>query len=1290
MKIEDSGRESAIRFLQTSLLQWCLSLGNLLPARFMNTIRLGFFSFIAFSAGAFLAAAPAQEFQNLFDGKSLDGWKGAEDFWSVSDGSIVGQTTAEKPTKGNTFLVWQGGEVTDFEFTCRVRFEGNNSGVQYRSETVDEAGLVLKGYQADLHPKPEYFGMMYGEKLGKRGIIATRHQRVEFAADESKKVIAEAPPSTELVSTEWNTLRIVAVGNRLVHQVNGVVTVDITDNHPLSLASGKLGLQLHAGPPMKVEFKDLKYRVLAGDSAKKTLEQAIAAFPKKSASAPKKKTADANDWVSASPKPEWIWRADRTDNDPILLRHQFSAGGEVKAARLFFTCDNGATLWLNGKEVATAPDWSRSIVLSDAGKYVQKGANQVAVKAHNRGGVAAFVFKLEIESADGKKQHIVSSPDWKLALQEQEGWLRADFDDKGWTAKLKKMGQFGVSPWGLAGLQGAGRGGGNQNRGPLEGGDLTVAKDFSAELLYTVPKAEQGSWVSICRDPAGGFYACDQGDKGLFHISISEAGVEARPIDLKEPGSGRKLSSAQGLLWAFDSLWFHRNGGHLFRISDSNGDGQLDKVEAQPSGTGGGEHGNHSLILDSTEKQIYVVGGNHAEIPPEEAIVRQRVQSWDEDFLLSRMWDARGHARGRLAPGGWISRFDPKSKTHDLVSIGFRNEYDAALNSVGDLFAYDADMEWDMGSYWYRPTRINYVASGSDHGWRSGTGKWPTYYEDSLPPVVEIGPGSPTGVVAGAGAKFPEKYQRALFALDWTFGTIWAVHLEAEGAGYSGEKELFVAGIPLPVTDATIGADGNLYYLIGGRGTQSALYRVSYTGSESTDPAPVLEPTAERIMARKMEAYHGVQNPDAVETVWPHLGSGDRFLRHAARVALESQPAKEWALRVEAEKDPQTLIAGAVALARSGDESHREGLLAALLHLDPDGLTESQKLGLLRAYALAFIRLGKPSEQKRAAILADLDHLLPSESGDVNTELIRVLTYLQSPTVVSKTVELINDRSAPEVPDWAAIAARNPGYGKTVKNFLDNASPSREVYYAMMIAHARKGWTLAARRACIEVLNEASKGAGGASFPGFLANIRDMHLGAMSNRERAELADISGENFNPVPDFEIQPPEGPGQIYTLDSASKHLNFKKANFERGRSLFFSTSCGACHRLNGLGGDIGPDITSIPTKFDARYVLEAIIDPNKDISDQYSMFQVTLKDGTEHTGLYVENGEQASIYPPDHTADPILVSTAEVRNVKQVAVSQMPPGLINMLNPEELRDLMAYLMSGGDKDSRVYRR
>ena len=107
---------------------------------------------------------------------------------------------------------------------------------------------------------------------------------------------------------------------------------------------------------------------------------------------------------------------------------------------------------------------------------------------------------------------------------------------------------------------------------------------------------------------------------------------------------------------------------------------------------------------------------------------------------------------------------------------------------------------------WYRPTRICHVVSGAEFGWRNGSGKWPVYYPDSVPPVVNVGPGSPTGVCFGYGTKFPSKYQNALFACDWSYGKLYAVHLHPDGSTYSGELEEFVAGTPLPLTDVVVGA----------------------------------------------------------------------------------------------------------------------------------------------------------------------------------------------------------------------------------------------------------------------------------------------------------------------------------------------------------------------------------------------------------------------------------------------------------------------------------------------------
>ncbi len=223
---------------------------------------------------SFLPLVSGEELQDIFNGKDLDGWAGRAGFWSVQDGTIVGETTKENPAKPNTFLVWQGGDVSDFELTCKVRFRGNNSGVQYRSELTDPEKFALKGYQADLHPKPEYFGMIYSEKTG-RGVIAQRFQRAVAGPKGKAKVTGSiGDPNQKLVDWDWNTLRIVAVGNQLVHQVNGINTIELIDNHPEALSKGVLGLQLHQGPPMRVEFKDIKYRALKGKEAKAVLKAA--------------------------------------------------------------------------------------------------------------------------------------------------------------------------------------------------------------------------------------------------------------------------------------------------------------------------------------------------------------------------------------------------------------------------------------------------------------------------------------------------------------------------------------------------------------------------------------------------------------------------------------------------------------------------------------------------------------------------------------------------------------------------------------------------------------------------------------------------------------------------------------------------------------------------------------------------------------------------------------------------------------------------------------------------------
>ncbi|MDE0838242.1 MAG: DUF1080 domain-containing protein [Kiritimatiellae bacterium] len=205
-------------------------------------------------------------FKDIFDGKTLDGWKGSEKFWSVEDGSITGSTTENK-TSGNTFLIYTNGDIANFELTFDYRFLSNagNSGVQYRSEELPN--FVVKGYQADFEAGTKYSGILYGEKTG-RGIMSNRGKKTWLGDGSSKTKVETIADSNELQKLikpkgEWNSYHIIADGNHFTHTINGAVMSETFDESEKDFkASGILALQVHAGPPMKLQFRNLKLKTL--------------------------------------------------------------------------------------------------------------------------------------------------------------------------------------------------------------------------------------------------------------------------------------------------------------------------------------------------------------------------------------------------------------------------------------------------------------------------------------------------------------------------------------------------------------------------------------------------------------------------------------------------------------------------------------------------------------------------------------------------------------------------------------------------------------------------------------------------------------------------------------------------------------------------------------------------------------------------------------------------------------------------------------------------------------------
>jgi putative heme-binding domain-containing protein len=1040
------------------------------------------------------------------------------------------------------------------------------------------------------------------------------------------------------------------------------------------------------------------------------------------------------------PTPKWIWGKD--NNKDYVLQTTFNASN-VKAAVLKASSDNEGTVFVNGKQVATGTAWEEAMS-ADVTKYITDGKNTISAKVANQGGLAAFVLKLALQDVNDNVTHVVTDEKWTIATK--------NLDD---DPKVSLRGNYGDGPWGRVFSVSA------SYSGRVPRGVFEVQPGFQVEKLFTVPKDELGSWVCIAFDNKGRLLASDQGDKGICRITLPpstslllsggeggrrpDEGASPDGTTVVEPLDFSKCeyqpTGAHGMLYAFDSMYFSVNGGPgsgLYRARDTDGDDQFDECVKLKDFRGGGEHGPHSLRLSPDGKRIFVIAGNHTDPPFKagEELTNENYSSrlptnWEEDLLLPRMWDANGHARGKLAPGGWIASTDPEGKTWEMWSVGYRNPYDMAFNADGELFAYDADMEWDYGAPWYRPTRVVHATSGSEFGWRSGTGKWPSHYPDSLPPLVNIGPGSPVGVDFGYGLKFPAKYQKALFICDWTFGTMYAVHMEAQDSSYTATREEFVSRSPLPLTDVAAGPDGALYFTVGGRGTQSELFRVTYAGQESVKSVHYENPAFadQRAHRRELEKFHGTaasmntaltkESNAFLQSAVADVQSGDRFLKTASRNAFFNSHVLWQSLdgRIGQQADlsnagPDMVLAVAVAMARApvsqitqarelSDESAREwkqaaqmSMVRALGQLDFVTLSTEQKLDYVRALSLVFLRLGPPDDTTRADFAARLASSFPAGDSGLDRELCQLLVYLQSPTVVAKTVALMNQepqRQREDI-DMTDLLARNAGYGKAIHAMIANQPDKQQVWYAFCLRVAKVGWTSESRADYFRWFAKAQKWSGGNSFVKFLQNISDEAYTTTTENERVMLEARGARTPFTVP--ELPKPVGPGKDWGLDEvrALAQAGLKNRSFANGQKMFAATRCILCHRFAGDGGATGPDLTQLAGRFNIDAMTEAILDPGKVISDQYKASTVVTTAGKSVSGRIVsENDQQISVLTnPEDSTKIVDIGKADIDEILASKTSIMPGNLLQPLNQDEVLDLLAYLLSRGDEKNEMFRK
>ena len=233
-----------------------------------NMTILGLAALVFAFAGQALAADVGKGFKSIFDGKTLKGWNGDPKFWSVQDGAITGKTTKENPTKGNTFIIWEG-KTGNFDLRLDYKIIGGNSGIQYRSFKADGPDeWRIGGYQADFEAGDTFSGICYGERF--RGILSLRGKKTILTVGDDGKLKKEvedfakdADIAKAIKKEDWNSYRIVARNFNLTHYINGVKTTQVIDrDRKTRRAEGLLALQLHAGPPMNVQFKNIRIKEL--------------------------------------------------------------------------------------------------------------------------------------------------------------------------------------------------------------------------------------------------------------------------------------------------------------------------------------------------------------------------------------------------------------------------------------------------------------------------------------------------------------------------------------------------------------------------------------------------------------------------------------------------------------------------------------------------------------------------------------------------------------------------------------------------------------------------------------------------------------------------------------------------------------------------------------------------------------------------------------------------------------------------------------------------------------------
>ena len=947
-----------------------------------------------------------------------------------------------------------------------------------------------------------------------------------------------------------------------------------------------------------------------------------------------------------------------------------------------------------------------------------------------------------------------------------------------------------------------------------EPGRFTTLPDFAVERV--VPAGKTDSYVTLTFDSQGRPVVSKEQDHPRRLVDADGDGIFEGEVVVTT-----RVKNCQGLWYDGPTLYGSCNPAAaegqpapteksgLYRMPDADGDGVTEGVTLiAPFIDAVQEHGVHALRRGPDGALTMMTGNNTFFVDETQIDPASPFAGGRESQFLPVVQDGRGFGpSAKIGAHGTVHRVDPETKRFSIIAGAFRNAYDHAFNLDGELFTFDSDMEWDIGMPWYREIRTVHVVPGGDYGYRNGSGKLPAWAYDSLPPLRDVGRGSPVGVEFYQSRVYPTALRDALLEADWSRGRLLYTPLTRKGASYvaAAARTELVHGEPLNITDVEVGPDGLVYFTTGGRGTEGGVFRITYRGPRPATAAPTpvlavvrqpqplsswghaavakakvdlgdrwangLEALArdraaqgdDRAQAVYVLQRHGPapsvplladlmreadadvraaavfaagvqgskaaavaaiglkdmsplvqrraaealvrmgQSPGAdslapVADIYALLGSPDRFVRFAGRLALQRTARSAWRDRVLADAHTVRGLEGMIAYTFTAPD--RADLLPLvdrqIAWMGRADLSIDLQLRLLRAFQLTAIEAarltqpavpaairndGQPGFQSRTLAAGDID------AGRLQQVHQKLIARFPS----------TDERLTRELASVLAFCGQPEASVKILTAFpKGDTNPALQIHLLKVLRGTTGSWTAAQKSTLVDIYGRAAHWRGGASFPGFINLLFEGTLASFTPEEKqmaygklpqfaplteAELASASANAARRIPNPGIVRSRGTRAISREETFDEQI-FTPARTPpspvKGRPLY-EQACAQCHRFGAIGADFGPDLTTLASRFKKRDVVEAILWPSRAVSDQYQSVEVSTTDKQTLFGLVAREDAEKIAIQMTPAERPIEIAKTRIAARKPSPVSLMPEGLVDDMNQNQIADLLAFLLS-----------